>query len=161
MNSILEKVKDLKNIALLKNQLISTAESCTGGLISKYLTDIAGSSSFFESSVVTYSNNSKISLLNVSPKTLSTYGAVSKETVEEMCHGLLKISTATIAVSISGIMGPNSDNTNKKIGSTWVCIMNKHKTKTIFLELSKSRQENREEAAKVAIINLYDFINEL
>ena len=161
MNSILEKVKDLKNIALLKNQLISTAESCTGGLISKYLTDIAGSSNFFESSVVTYSNNSKISLLNVSPKTLSTYGAVSKETVEEMCHGLLKISTATIAVAISGIMGPNSDNTNKKIGSTWVCIMNKHKTKTIFLELSKSRQENREEAAKVAIINLYDFINEL
>ena len=161
MNSILEKVKDLKNIALLKNQLISTAESCTGGLISKYLTDIAGSSSFFESSVVTYSNNSKISLLNVSPKTLSTYGAVSEETVEEMCHGLLKISAATITVAISGIMGPNSDNTNKKIGSTWVCIMNKHKTKTIFLELSKSRQENREEAAKVTIINLYDFINEL
>ena len=161
MNSILEKVKDLKNIALLKNQLISIAESCTGGLISKYLTDIAGASNFFESSVVTYSNNSKISLLNVSPKTLSTYGAVSEETVEEMCHGLLKISAATIAVAISGIMGPNSDNTNKKIGSTWVCIMSKHKTKTIFLELSKSRQENREEAAKVAIINLYDFINEL
>ena len=161
MNSILEKVKDLKNIALLKNQLISTAESCTGGLISKYLTDIVGASNFFESSVVTYSNNSKISLLNVSPKTLSTYGAVSKETVEEMCRGLLKISAATIAVAISGIMGPNSDNTNKKIGSTWVCIMSKHKTKTIFLELSKSRQENREEAAKVAIINLYDFISEL
>ena len=161
MNSILEKVKDLKNIALLKNQLISTAESCTGGLISKYLTDIAGASNFFESSVVTYSNNSKISLLNVSPKTLSAYGAVSKETVEEMCRGLLKISAATITVAISGIMGPNSDNTNKKIGSTWVCIMSKHKTKTIFLELSKSRQENREEAAKVAIINLYDFINEL
>ena len=161
MNSILEKVKDLKNIALLKNQLISTAESCTGGLISKYLTDIAGSSNFFESSVVTYSNNSKISLLNVSPKTLSTYGAVSEETVEEMCCGLLKISNATITVAISGIMGPSSDNTNKKVGSTWVCIMSKHKTKTIFLELSKSRQENREEAAKVAIINLYDFINEL
>ena len=161
MNSILEKVKDLKNIALLKNQLISTAESCTGGLISKYLTDIAGSSSFFESSVVTYSNNSKVSLLSVSPKTLSAYGAVSEETVKEMCHGLLKISTATIAIAISGIMGPGSDNTNKKVGSTWVCIMNKHKTKTIFLELSKSRQENREEAAKVAIINLYDFINEL
>jgi len=161
MNSILEKVKDLKNIALLKNQLISTAESCTGGLISKYLTDIAGSSSFFESSVVTYSNNSKVSLLSVSPKTLSAYGAVSEETVKEMCHGLLKISTATIAIAISGIMGPGSDNTNKKVGSTWVCIMNKHKTKTIFLELSKSRQENREEAAKVAIINLYDFISEL
>ena len=79
MNSILEKVKDLKNIALLKNQLISTAESCTGGLISKYLTDIPGASSFFESSVVTYSNDSKISLLNVSPETLSVYGAVSED----------------------------------------------------------------------------------
>jgi PncC family amidohydrolase len=161
MNSILEKVKDLKNIALLKNQLISTAESCTGGLISKYLTDIPGASSFFESSVVTYSNDSKISLLNVSPETLSVYGAVSKEVVEEMCRGLLKISAATIAVSISGIMGPDSDNTSKGIGSTWICIISKSKTKTNFLELSGSRQENREEAAKVAIINLYDFINEL
>ena len=161
MNSILEKVKDLKNIALLKNQLISAAESCTGGLISKYLTDIAGSSSFFESSVVTYSNDSKISLLNVNPKTLSIHGAVSEEVVKEMSLGLLKISTATIAISISGIMGPDSDNTSKKIGSTWLCIMSKSKTKTFFLELSKSRQENREEAAKIAIINLYDFINQL
>ena len=59
-------------------------------------------------------------------------------------------------------MGPNSDNTNKKIGSTWICIMSTSiKLKLYFLELSKSRQENREEAAKVAIINLYDFINEL
>ena len=161
MNSILEKVKDLKNIAILKNQLISTAESCTGGLISKYLTDISGSSSFFESSVVTYSNNSKISLLNVSSKTLSMHGAVSEEVVEEMCRGLLSISAATIVLAISGIMGPGSDNTSKKIGSTWLCIMSESKTKTIFLELSKSRQKNREEAAKIAIINLYDFINRL
>ena len=161
MNSILEKVKDLKSIALLKKQLISTAESCTGGLISKYLTDIPGASIFFESSVVTYSNNSKISLLNVSPETLSAYGAVSEEVVKEMCQGLLKISAATIAISISGIMGPDSDNTSKRIGSVWFCIMSKSKTKTNFLELSGTRQENREEAAKVAIINLYDFINEL
>ena len=161
MNSILEKVKDLKNIALLKKQLISTAESCTGGLISKYLTDIPGASSFFESSVVTYSNDSKISLLNVNPEDLSMYGAVSEEVVEKMCRGLLKISAATTAISISGIMGPKSDNTSKKVGSAWICIMSKAKIKTYFLELSGSRQENREEAAKIAIINLYDFINEL
>jgi|TARA_B110000444_G_scaffold227170_1_gene232169 PncC family amidohydrolase len=161
MNSILEKVKDLKNIALAKNQLISAAESCTGGLISKYLTDIPGSSSFFESSVITYSNESKISLLNVSPESLSEHGAVSEKVVEEMSRGILKISAATVAIAISGIMGPSSDNTSKKIGSTWLCIMSNSKTKTFFLELSKSRQENREEAAKIAIINLYDFINEL
>ena len=82
MNSILEKVKDLKNMALLKNQLISTAESCTGGLVAKYITDIQGSSSFYESSVVTYSNSSKISLLNVSSKTLSDYGAGKKRLLE-------------------------------------------------------------------------------
>ncbi len=161
MNSILEKVKDLKNIALSKKQLISAAESCTGGLISKYLTDIAGASGFFESSIVTYSNASKISLLNVSPKTLSDYGAVSEEVVKEMSRGLLDISSANIAVSISGIMGPDSDNSTKKVGSVWICIMNRSKAKTYYQELSKSRLENREEAAKNAIINLYDFISEL
>jgi PncC family amidohydrolase len=161
MNSILEKVKDLKKMALSKNQLISTAESCTGGLISKYLTDIPGSSSFFESSIISYSNKSKISLLNVNPDTLSNYGAVSEQVVREMGLGLLKISSADIAVSVSGIMGPNSDNTSKKIGSIWICVMNKFKADSNYLELSKSRQENREEAAKIAIMNLYDFINDL
>ena len=161
MNSILEKVKDLKNIALLKKQLISTAESCTGGLISKYLTDIPGSSSFFQSSIISYSNESKISLLNVNPETLSSHGAVSEQVVKEMGLGLLKISSSNVVVSVSGIMGPDSDNTSKKIGSIWICVMNKSRADSHYLELSKSRQENREEAAKIAIINLYDFISDL
>lgn len=161
MNSILEKVKDLKNIALLKNQHISAAESCTGGLVSKYLTDIQGSSEFFESSVISYSNASKISLLSVNPQTLSDYGAVSEQVVKEMAHGLLKISSANVALSISGIMGPNSDYTNKKIGSLWICTMTEFKAKTHYAELTNSRLENREEAAKIAIMNLYDFINAL
>ena len=161
MNSILEKVKDLKNMALLKNQLISTAESCTGGLVAKYITDIQGSSSFYESSVVTYSNSSKISLLNVSSKTLSDYGAVSEQVVKEMCRGLLNISSANITLSISGIMGPASDSTSKKIGSTWICVMNEFKSKTTYIELSGSRSKNREEAAKIAIMTLYDCINYL
>ena len=161
MNSILEKVKDLKKMALSKNQLISTAESCTGGLICTYLTDIPGSSSFFESSIISYSNESKISLLNVNPKTLSSHGAVSEQVVKEMGLGLLKISSSNVVVSVSGIMGPDSDNTSKKIGSIWICVMNKSRADSHYLELSKSRQENREEAAKIAIINLYDFISDL
>ena len=161
MNSILEKVKDLKKMALSKNQLISTAESCTGGLICKYLTDIPGSSSFFQSSIISYSNESKISLLNVNPETLSSHGAVSEQVVKEMGLGLLKISSSNVVVSVSGIMGPDSDNTSKKIGSIWICVMNKSRADSHYLELSKSRQENREEAAKIAIINLYDFISDL
>ena len=91
MNSILEIVNNIGIIAVTKKLHISCAESCTGGLISKYLTDLAGSSRFFDSSIVVYSNNSKISLLNVNKETLSRYGAVSEAVVKEMSAGLLKI----------------------------------------------------------------------
>ncbi len=90
MNNILEIVNNISNVAVAKKMLISTAESCTGGLISKYLTDLDGSSLFFDSSIVAYSNDSKISLLGVKKQTLLQHGAVSKAVVEEMSSDFFK-----------------------------------------------------------------------
>lgn len=101
-------ILELKNICKAKDITISVAESCTGGLLSHALTKNPGSSSFFECGYVTYSNSSKISLLNVSLKTIEKFGAVSEETAREMAIGAVKNSTAKYSVSITGIAGPGN-----------------------------------------------------
>jgi nicotinamide-nucleotide amidase len=85
---------------------LTTAESCTGGLISAALTDVAGSSAVFERGYVTYSNAAKIDMLNVTAQSLSAYGAVSEEVAAEMANGALQKAQADIAVSVTGIAGP-------------------------------------------------------
>ena len=161
MINISEKLKGIKILAKKKDLILSTAESCTGGLIAKYLTDLPGSSEFYDSSFITYSNSSKSLLLDVKNELIETHGAVSKEVVIEMCKGLLLKNKANLGVSVSGIMGPSSDNTSKKIGLVWACFNYKYQIKAYQFELIGSRSENREAAAKTVIINLYDFINEL
>ena len=161
MINITETLKNIKILAKKKNLIISTAESCTGGLIAKYLTDLPGSSEFYDSSCITYSNNSKALLLDVDSKSIETYGAVSREVVVEMCNGLLSKNNANLGISVSGIMGPSSDNTSKSIGLVWACIKHKDIIEIFQFELNGSRQENRETTAKNIIIKLYDFINEL
>jgi nicotinamide-nucleotide amidase len=161
MINISEKLKDIKILAKKKNLILSTAESCTGGLVSKYLTDIPGSSEFFDSSLITYSNISKTLLLDVKHESIQTYGAVSREVVIEMSEGLLSKNTANLGIAVSGIMGPKSDDTLKEVGSVWLCYKYKEHIKTVNFKVTGSRSENREETAKTVIINLYDFINEL
>ena len=161
MINISEKLKDIQNIAKKKKLIISTAESCWGGLIAKYLTDNEGASSIYDSSFITYSNESKILLLGVKKETIEKHGAVSEEVVIEMCTGMLIRNKANLGISISGIMGPSSDDTYKKIGSIWTCFKYKDQTKTDHHQLNGNRLENREEAAKNVILNLYEFINQL
>ena len=162
MSNILDMVNDLKNLAISKKIVISTTESCTGGLISKYLTDIPGSSNFYDSSIVVYSNEAKINLLNVSQKTISEFGAVSKEVVEEMSTGLLKMTRSNVVIAVSGIMGPDGDDTDKDIGTLWVCIRSHDRVKSSkFCLTSNDRSINRDHAAEIAIKSLYDFIKQL
>ena len=161
MINISEKLKDIKILAKKKNLILSTAESCTGGLIAKYLTDLPGSSEFFDSSLITYSNISKSLLVDVKDESIKRYGAVSREVVIEMSEGLLSKNTANLGIAVSGIMGPESDDTLKKIGLVWSCYKYKEHIKTVNFQVTGSRLENREETAKTVIINLYDFINEL
>lgn len=99
-------VTDLLEMARAKGVKIVTAESCTGGMVAVALTDIAGSSDVVERGLVTYSNEAKIELLDISPRTLSEFGAVSEEIAREMAEGALANSYAQLAVSITGIAGP-------------------------------------------------------
>jgi nicotinamide-nucleotide amidase len=98
---------------------LSTAESCTGGWIAKCLTDIAGSSSWFERGYVTYSDAAKVQTLGVSSRTLQAHGAVSAETATEMATGALMHSGADVAVSVTGIAGPDGGSAEKPVGLVW------------------------------------------
>lgn len=97
-----------------------TAESCTGGWIAKVITDIPGSSAWFERGFVTYSNEAKVELLGVRQSTLDTCGAVSGETVLEMAEGGLAHSRASVAVAVTGIAGPEGGSPDKPVGTVWL-----------------------------------------
>lgn len=137
-----------------KGLVLACAESCTGGLIAKRITDVSGSSAVFNCGIVSYSNGIKESVLGVSHKTLETYGAVSEQTVREMVKGILEVSKADVAVSVSGIAGPNSDNTNKPVGTIWLAASNGEKTYVKHLQkdfVDDVRNSNRNYAADTAL----------
>lgn len=101
-------------------QMAVTVESCTGGMIARALTEIAGSSAWFDRGFVTYSNHSKIELVGVSPATLAGHGAVSEPTAAEMAAGALARSAAALAMSVTGIAGPGGAVPGKPVGT--VCF---------------------------------------
>jgi nicotinamide-nucleotide amidase len=101
-------------------QMLVTAESCTGGWIAKTVTDIAGSSDWFDCGLAAYSYEAKQALLSVNPHTLETHGAVSRETVIEMVSGALVHSGASVAVAVTGIAGPGGGTADKPVGTVWV-----------------------------------------
>lgn len=100
--------------------MLVTAESCTGGFIAKVLTDLPGSSAWFDAGVVTYSYEAKEALLGVNPRTLERTGAVSEETVLEMVSGALARFGAGAAVAVTGIAGPSGGTEGKPVGTVWI-----------------------------------------
>jgi len=99
------------------NEMLATAESCTGGWAAQVVTSVAGSSAWFERGFVTYSNEAKQELLGVRAETLRAYGAVSEETAREMARGALERSRATVSVSITGVAGPAGGTPEKPVGT--------------------------------------------
>ena len=97
-----------------------TAESCTGGWIAKTVTDVAGSSDWFDCGMAAYSYEAKQALLGVSPQTLESQGAVSRETVIEMVSGALVNSGASVGVAVTGIAGPGGGTADKPVGTVWI-----------------------------------------
>jgi len=108
-----------------RNENMSTAESCTGGYIAHLITSIPGSSKYFKGSVVSYDNEVKENVLNVSKQTLQTFGAVSKETVKEMLKGALDVLKTNYAIAVSGIMGPDGGSAEKPVGTVWIAVGSK------------------------------------
>jgi len=99
---------------------LTTAESCTGGLIANRITDVSGSSEYFRGGIVAYAYEAKVALLDVSWDTLRNFGAVSRETVIEMARGARVALAANLAVSVSGIAGPGGGMPDKPVGTTWI-----------------------------------------
>lgn len=119
-NDITDLAQRLVSAYTQSHNKLVTAESCTGGLVGAAITSIPGSSSVFDRGYITYSNESKIEALHVQPDTLKSYGAVSDRTAEEMAQGALNASQADIALSLTGIAGPERDSSEKPIGLVYI-----------------------------------------
>lgn len=105
-----------------KGLTLTTAESCTGGLVAKRLTDVSGASAVFHGGAVTYSNRLKSEWLGVREDTLRQFGAVSAQTAREMAQGARNFAKADLAVAVTGIAGPNSDDTDKPVGLVYIAL---------------------------------------
>ena len=135
------------------NLSLVSAESCTGGWVAKKMTDIAGSSAIFDRGFITYSNQAKQEMLDVSEDTLNNYGAVSEEVVKQMVEGAIKYSQADIAVSISGVAGPGGGTKDKPVGMVcfgWKLRGATATAKTFFLE--GNRNSVRKQSVKCSLL---------
>ncbi|PWC17039.1 nicotinamide-nucleotide amidase [Brenneria roseae subsp. roseae] len=136
---------------------VTCAESCTGGWLAKVITDVAGSSGWFDYGFVTYSNQAKQDLVHVNEGTLSRHGAVSAEVVGEMAAGALRVAGADFAVSVSGIAGPDGGSDEKPVGTVWFGFTNKQglafTRKVLF---SGDRNEVRLQSVHFALQTLLD-----
>ncbi len=122
---------------------LGVAESCTGGLISKRITDVSGSSEVFGYGVVTYANEAKIKLLGVKKDTLESFGAVSPQTAEEMADGVLRLSGADVGIAVTGIAGPGGGTPEKPVGLVYVGIASARGVRNVKLMLKGSRDRVR------------------
>lgn len=139
--------------------IASCAESCTGGGVAYAITEISGSSQWFERGFVTYSNEAKIQMLGVEKSVLDKYGAVSEEVVLQMSQGAIKNSDADIAVAISGIAGPTGGCAQKPIGTVCFSWYNTHGTeKTATYLFVGDRSAIRTQAIRVALLGLIEII---
>ena len=125
MKKLSQKVVKLLSKKRLK---ISFAESCTGGLLSSYITSISGSSKVFTLGLITYSNQAKINILKVPKKIIMKHGAVSYETCLSMVKNLYKISRTNISISITGVAGPNGGTKQKPVGLVFIGVKKGNKT---------------------------------
>lgn len=127
---------------LEKKATVSCAESCTGGFVSHLFTSVAGSSKYFEGSVISYSYDVKEKMLGVKNATLNSVGAVSEECVREMLSGLLKATGTTYGIAISGIAGPEGGTPDKPVGTVWIAVGSPDKTVVRMFRYFPTRKEN-------------------
>lgn len=141
-------VKDLQHAVVARlaqlGKTIAVAESCTGGMVASRITDIPGASQVFLCGAVTYSNESKMAMLGVSPRTLEEYGAVSRQCALEMARGIRAASGADIGLSTTGIAGPGGGTPQKPVGLVYVAAVDGAEEKVLELHLSRGYDNQRE-----------------
>jgi nicotinamide-nucleotide amidase len=145
-------------IAKEKGLKIGFTESCTGGYMSHLITSVAGSSEYFEGTIVAYAYDLKEKLLNVRSETLNTEGAVSESCVRQMVTGALSTLNVDVAVAVSGIAGPSGATEGKPVGTIWLAVGDKNSIKTVLINMDRGRSKNIEYAANVGLNLLRKFL---
>ena len=150
------------NILTNHKLTISTTESCTGGLLSSYLTDVSGSSAYIRLNLVTYANEAKNKMLQVQTEILDKYGAVSEECSYQMAKGLCELTDSDICVSTTGIAGPTGGTPEKPVGLMFSTIYSKNKFKTYKIQVDSnlSRTEIKEKFTQKVLENILEFLNQ-
>ena len=141
-----------------KGWTLSIAESCTGGLVSDLITNVSGSSDYFEGGIVTYSNRAKIEHLGVPSKSIERYGAVSSQVAIAMAQGVRKAFHTTFGVSITGIAGPGGGSRKKPVGLVFIAVSDGKKTLVKKEKLKGTRREIKKESARRSLKYFDDFI---
>jgi nicotinamide-nucleotide amidase len=153
----MEKV--LGDLLAANGKTIGLAESCTGGFIGHLITQIEGSSAYFNGSIVSYSNEVKQNLLGVKKETIETYGAVSEQAVTEMAQGALRVLGVDYALAVSGVLGPGGGTERVPVGTVWMAVADKDTVKTREFRFFYGRLQNKEMAAKMGMLMMWKFIS--
>jgi len=142
--------------------MLATAESCTGGGVAQAVTEISGSSAWFERGFVTYSNIAKVEMLGVSEETLCIHGAVSEATARQMAEGALRSSHAHVALAVTGIAGPTGGTPDKPVGTVWFAWSLRNGATHVRLHhLSGNRSEIRAQSVRIALQGVLELLGSL
>jgi len=155
MDDLIPKLFELLN---QREWTITTAESCTGGMIAAAITDKAGSSRYFDRGFVTYSNEAKIQMLDVQPLTIERFGAVSEQTARLMARGAYAHSNADIAVSVTGVAGPGGGSDDKPVGLVYIGISTDDHAEVHKHIFNGDRAAIRAQAVEASVQHLIDYL---
>ena len=150
-NKINKEAELLYDNCIKKGVFITTAESCTGGLIASSIVSISGSSNIFKSSLITYSNEMKSKLLNIDSKIIQINGAVSEIVATQMAENVLDVLDADVSIAVTGIAGPGGGSKEKPVGLVWIAIGNKDSTITEKFLFSGNRLDVRRKTTQEAL----------
>lgn len=158
MSEIIQKIHSL---LIKKGLTVSVAESCTGGILSEFLTNAAGSSNYFTAGIVAYSNKAKERFLNIPHRFISQKGAVSKEVAQRLAHSIRVLSRTDLGIGITGIAGPAGGSKNKPIGTVFIAIEGKNGALCKRFSFRGNRQAIRKRSSLEALRLLYGNIQKI
>ena len=159
--SLIELARRLQEICLRAGVSVATAESCTGGLVASCITDVSGSSGYFRGGVVSYSNEAKMSLLGVPAALLEAHGAVSAQVARAMAQGARERFQASLAVSVTGIAGPEGGTAAKPVGLTYLAVASEGGVEVRRYVWTGDRLANKEASARAALQLLLERVGAL
>ncbi len=161
MQKMTQSADQVGEMLKAKDLLLVTAESCTGGLIGAVCTEVSGSSSWFFGGVISYANEAKMQGLSVKAETLSVFGAVSEQTVKEMCAGALQLG-GNLSVAVSGVAGPTGGSPEKPVGCVYIgWQLTGQDVKVVRYQFAGNRQAIREATVLAALQGIREMLNNL